>query len=137
MITTRDVPLFALKKAVFKIISEKQSMPVYGLVADGTALPYVTIDDVIAKPADTKVDALWDVTATINIWAQGTVKQQKLVYEAINDITTIFSYYGSSLDIGTAYHTLDCNIELAEVFAEQTTGFHGTMQISFLLERKS
>lgn len=135
MIIARDVPLMALKSAVFKAIKEKQSMAVHGLVPPKAAFPYITIDAVMAKPADTKVDVLWNVTTTVNIWA--TEEQQAQVYEAINDITTIFSHYGTALDLGTAYKVLDCNIELAEVFPEQTTGFHGTMQLSFLLERKS
>lgn len=135
MILARDVPLVALKTAVYDCISEKQSMDVHGVVPPKAKLPYMTIDDVIAKPDDTKLDVIWNVTVTINVLANE--EQQKLVNEALNDITTIIAYYGPTLDVGSAYKVIDCNIGLVETFSEQTTGFHGLMQLEFLLGRKS
>lgn len=135
MIIARDIPLVALKTAVFKAIKDKQSMAVYGVVPPKTDFPYITIDAATAKPADTKLDVMWNVSVTINVWA--TEQQQQLVYEALDDITTIFSHYGLTLDVGMAYTVIDCNIGLVETFPEQTTGFHGLMQLDFLLERKS
>ena len=134
MILAKTVPIYGLKKAIYETLAGKQSMTVHRVVPPKAKFPYMTIDDIIAKPDDTKVNVLWRMTATVNIWA--TEQQDALVDEALNDMTEIFSQIGTTLDVGTDYRIADCNIGIAETFAEQTTGFHGLMQLEFLLEEK-
>lgn len=134
MILARDLPLIAIQTAVFKTIKTKQDMPVMGAVTDKTPLPYITVDSVSAKPDNSKNSVGWRCSVNVNIWS--SEHDKKKIYEALNDITTIFSVYGCNLDLGEAYEVTDCDISLAETFPEQTAGFHGLIILEFFIERK-
>lgn len=54
MMLIRDVPLVSLQRAVFSLLKNGQTIPVYGEVIEGATLPYITIGSVTLKPVAVK-----------------------------------------------------------------------------------
>lgn len=132
MILIKDVPLVPLQQAVFKVIKEGQTTPVYGDVTEDAKLPYITIGSVTMKPEAVKNMVLWTATINIDVWADTNGKRK--VNDVLNDVSALLSYYGSTLAVD-GYKTISASIDVIEAFPEATTGYHGTLTSSFLLNK--
>lgn len=133
MMLIRDVPLVSLQRAVFSLLKNGQTIPVYGEVIEGATLPYITIGSVTLKPVAVKTEVMWMATINIDIWAART--QKKKVNEVLNDIGALISYPGNKIDVEGYECTAD-RVDLVEAFPEETTGYHGTMTVIFELQKK-
>ena len=132
MILIKDVPLVPLQQAVFKVIKEGQTTPVYGDVTEDAKLPYITIGSVTMKPEAVKNMVLWTATINIDVWADTNGKRK--VNDVLNDVSALLSYYGPALAVD-GYKTVSASIDVIEAFPEVTTGYHGTLTASFLLNK--
>ena len=132
MILIKDIPLVNLQKAVFKLLKDGQTCAIYGDVPYNASLPYITIGAIQAKPNGSKDSVLWTISMQIDVWADKNGK--KTVNDTLNDISTLISYYGTTLAVEN-YAVVDTNIDLAETFPEETTGYHGTLTASFTLSQ--
>ncbi len=130
----KTIPTVSLQKAVFKLLSKGQDKKVYGQVPEGAALPYITINSITAKPLDTKNSTQWNCSITVNVW--GTDEGKKDVYETVSDITYLISKYGVEKVAVDGFAVLDAQIDMIETFPEQTTGYHGLIQINYQLSDK-
>lgn len=130
----KTIPTVSLQKAVFKLLSKGQDKKVYGQVPEGAAFPYITIDSMTAKPLDTKNSIQWNCSLTVNVW--GTEEGKQAVYEAVSDITYLISKYGVEKVVVDGFAVLDAQIDMIETFPEQTTGYHGLVQINYQLSDK-
>lgn len=130
----KTIPTVSLQKAVFKLLSKGQDKKVYGQVPEGAAFPYITIDSITAKPLDTKNSTQWNCSITVNVW--GTDEGKKDVYETVSDITYLISKYGVEKVTVDGFAVLDAQIDMIETFPEQTTGYHGLIQINYQLSDK-
>ena len=130
----KTIPTVSLQKAVFKLLSKGQDKKVYGQVPEGAAFPYITIDSITAKPLDTKNSTQWNCSITVNVW--GTEEGKQAVYEAVSDITYLISKYGVEKVVVDGFAVLDAQIDMIETFPEQTTGYHGLVQINYQLSDK-
>lgn len=130
----KTIPTVSLQKAVFKLLSKGQDKKVYGQVPEGAAFPYITIDSITAKPLDTKNSTQWNCSITVNVW--GTDEGKKDVYETVSDITYLISKYGVEKVAVDGFAVLDAQIDMIETFPEQTTGYHGLIQINYQLSDK-
>lgn len=133
MILIKDVPLVPLQQAVFKVIKDGQTTPVYGDVSEDAKLPYITIGSVTMKPEAAKSMVLWNATINVDVWADTNGKRK--VNDVLNDISALLSYYGPTLAVD-GYKTISANIDVIEAFPEVTTGYHGTLTASFLLNKE-
>lgn len=130
----KTIPTVSLQKAVFKLLSKGQDKKVYGQVPEGAAFPYITIESITAKPLDTKNSTQWNCSITVNVW--GTDEGKKDVYETVSDITYLISKYGVEKVTVDGFAVLDAQIDMIETFPEQTTGYHGLIQINYQLSDK-
>lgn len=130
----KTIPTVSLQKAVFKLLSKGQDKKVYGQVPEGAAFPYITINSITAKPLDTKNSTQWNCSITVNVW--GTDEGKKDVYETVSDITYLISKYGVEKVTVDGFAVLDAQIDMIETFPEQTTGYHGLIQINYQLSDK-
>lgn len=130
----KTIPTVSLQKAVFKLLSKGQDKKVYGQVPEGAAFPYITINSITAKPLDTKNSTQWNCSITVNVW--GTDEGKKDVYETVSDITYLISKYGVEKVAVDGFAVLDAQIDMIETFPEQTTGYHGLIQINYQLSDK-
>ena len=132
MILIKDVPLVSLQQAVFKALKEGQTTAIYGDVPTKAKLPYITIGSVTLKPEDAKSMVLWTATINIDVWADKEGKRE--VNDVLNDISALLSYYGPTLAV-EGYKTISASIDVVEAFPKLTTGYHGTLTVSFLLNK--
>lgn len=130
----KTIPTVSLQRAVFKLLSKGQDKKVYGQVPEGAAFPYITIESITAKPLDTKNSTQWNCSITVNVW--GTDEGKKDVYETVSDITYLISKYGVEKVTVDGFAVLDAQIDMIETFPEQTTGYHGLIQINYQLSDK-
>ena len=130
----KTIPTVSLQKAVFKLLSKGQDKKVYGQVPEGAAFPYITINSITAKPLDTKNSTQWNCSITVDVW--GTDEGKKDVYETVSDITYLISKYGVEKVTVDGFAVLDAQIDMIETFPEQTTGYHGLIQINYQLSDK-
>lgn len=131
----KNVPTVSLQIGVHKLLSMGQDKPVYGgPVPAGATFPYITLDAITAKPLDTKNSVQWACSMTVNIW--GTEDGKQAVYEAVSDITYLISKYGVEKVQVDGFAVLDALIDMIETFPEQTTGYHGLIQINYQLSDK-
>ena len=114
MILIKDVPLVPLQQAVFKILKAGQTTAIYGDVPTKASLPYMA-------------------TINVDVWADTNGKRK--VNDVLNDISALLSYYGPTLPV-EGYKTISASIDVVEAFPEQTTGYHGTLTASFLLNKE-
>lgn len=130
----KTIPTVSLQRAVFKLLSKGQDKKVYGQVPEGAAFPYITINSITAKPLDTKNSTQWNCSITVDVW--GTDEGKKDVYETVSDITYLISKYGVEKVTVDGFAVLDAQIDMIETFPEQTTGYHGLIQINYQLSDK-
>jgi hypothetical protein len=131
----KNIPTVALQQAIHNLLSKGQDKAVYGEVPESVTFPYITIDAITAKPLDTKNSMQWNCSLTVNIWGVNDGKGKKAVYETVSDITYLISKYGTLVVID-GFAVLDAQIDLIETFPEQTTGYHGLIQINYSLSDK-
>ena len=130
----KNVPTVSLQMGVYKLLSMGQDKKVYGQVPEEVITPYITIDAITAKPLDTKNSIQWFCSLTVNVW--GTEEEKQAVYEAVSDITYLISKYGVEKVQVDGFAVLDAQIDIIETFPEQTTGYHGLIQINYQLSDK-
>lgn len=134
MIVIHDIPLIALQTALFSIIKNGQTMPIYGNVPTDAELPYITFGAITAKPIAVKDMNVWGMSITLDVWGAETDKQ--LVNEAINDLSALITFHGDTLEIQN-FKVVDTQIDLAECFPASEGGYHGDLTAVFKLNKSS
>lgn len=132
MILIKDVPQISLRRALYSLLNEGQNHNVYGDVPEEATLPWITIGGMIFSPVGSKTTVIWQARANIEAYSDGTQKLE--LNEMLNDICTLVSYYGNSLEI-EGYSIIDTEIETVETEQETTTGYHGTVTVIVKLQK--
>lgn len=132
MILIKDVPQVPLRRALFTMLTDGQDHNVYGDVPEDAVLPWITIGGMIFSPIGSKTTVIWQAKTNIEAYSDGTQKLE--LNEMLNDICTLVSYYGNSLEI-EGYSVIDTEIETVETEQESTTGYHGTVTAVFKLQK--
>lgn len=127
----RDVPSVPLRMAVFKLLKEGQTIPIYGSVPQRARLPYITLGAASFKPVAVKDLILWEISLEIEVWAGEADK--KIVNETLNDICALISAYGGELEMKN-YKVNSTEIDLVEDYPELNTGYHGTVTALFTIQ---
>lgn len=132
MILIKDVPQVPLRRALFSLLQEGQNKNIYGDVPEDATFPYIVIGSMIFSPIGSKTTVIWQAKVNIEAYSDGL--QQLELNEMLNDICTLVSYYGNSLEI-EGYSVVDTEIETVETEQETTTGYHGTVTVVFKLQK--
>ena len=85
----KRIPMNALLKAVFAILTEKQSTPVYDEVPETAVAPYITLGAFTSKSIGNKLADLSDISLAIHIWSEYNGKAE--VKEIADDITAVLT----------------------------------------------
>lgn len=151
----KHLPILSLQEAVYELLEKGQTAQVYRAVpphADES--PYITIGLCTVKPEDTKEDALWNCTLSIDVWSTGAgagtvieaddetagdaaagtqiAEQAKRIYEAVDDISYLMSKYGDRITVDE-YKVLDVEVEQSETFPTSDLGYHATVSVRYQL----
>ncbi|MGL5271847.1 MAG: DUF3168 domain-containing protein [Selenomonadaceae bacterium] len=124
MILIRDIPLVPLQKALYLLLKNGQTVPIYGKVPTCATLPYITIGGVTAKPVAVKDVNIWGMSITMDVW--GTPAGKEEVNETLNDISALITFHGEALAI-EKYKVIDAEIDMVECFPAADGGYHGTL----------
>lgn len=124
VIKTR-VPILAFHKAVYKLLSEGQTTPVYDDVLPKSKPPYVTIGATNIKPNGTKDKAIYDASVQLHIWSGYQGKRE--INSIMNDISTVLSYAKLSLEDG--FQLISQDVDFYEVYSEEEYGYHGVITV--------
>lgn len=120
----RRIPMNALQKGVYSILSTKQDTPVYDDVPPEAVLPYITIGAFTNKPGGGKTIDISDVSLQIHIWSEYSGKRE--VNEIANDVTAVLTAW--SLDLAAdGFKALAQDVDFFEAFPEDEGGYHGVI----------
>ncbi len=119
----RRIPMDALQKGVFEILSTKQTTPIYDDVSKNAKLPYITLGAFTCKLVDNKTADIHDISQQIHIWSEYEGKTE--VNEIANDITAVLTSWPLVLDDG--FEALSQDVDFFEAFPEETAGYHGVI----------
>lgn len=152
----KHLPILSLQEAVYGLLEQGQTAQVYrSIPAEAKKSPYITIGLCTVKPEDTKEDALWNCTLSIDIWSTGAgagniieadsantagglavgtqiAEQAKKIYEAVDDISYLMTKYGDRITVD-GYKVLDVEVEQSETFPTSDLGYHATVSVRYQL----
>ncbi len=140
----RRIPMNALQKGVFSILSTKQTTPVYDDVPDyqtdeegnlvfdehenyiPVKLPYITLGAFTDKPAGNKTADIHDISQQIHIWSEHEGKKE--VNDIANDITAVLTSWPIDLS-HDGFDVMGQDVDFFEAFREETSGYHGVLTL--------
>lgn len=120
----RRIPMNALQKGVYSILSAKQTTPVYDDVPADAVLPYITLGSFTCKQVGNKTADLVDVSLQIHIWSAYEGKRE--VNEIADDVTAVLTSWPLNLT-ADGFIANSQDIDFFEAFPEETAGYHGVL----------
>ena len=124
MILMKRIPLTALQTAVYSLLTDNQTTPVYDDVPSDAEFPYVTLGAFTCKQNGGKNFSSWDVSQQIHIWS--LYKGKKEVNGIANDVSTLLS--GVKIDLSAAnFNVITQDVDFFESFEEDDFGYHGVV----------
>ena len=123
----RRIPMNAVQKAVYSILSTKQSTPVYDSVPAAAVLPYITIGEFTAKMSGAKTSDISDISLTLHIWSEYEGKSE--VNGIANDVAAVLTAWPLVMT-SDGFAALSQDVDFFESFPEEIHGFHGVLTMS-------
>jgi len=120
----RRIPMNALQKGVYSILTQYQTTPVYDDVPEGAALPYVTLGAFTCKPGGNKTADISDISLQIHVWSEYAGKSE--VNGIANDVTAVLTSWPIDLS-ADGFSCLSQDVDFFEAFPEETAGYHGVV----------
>lgn len=120
----KRIPMNALQKGVYSILSTKQTTPVYDDVPACAAMPYITIGAFTCKNAGNKTVDISDISLQLHIWSDYHGKAE--VNGIANDVTTALTLYPLDLS-NDNFNVMDQGVDFFEAFQEDEDGYHGVV----------
>lgn len=124
----KKIPLNALSKAVYKRLTESQTIPVYDDVQEAATLPYISYGTFTCKDNGAKLVDMTDVGFSLDVWSN--YQGRKEVNEITNDIITVMKAapFGN---IGDGFEVVSCEVDYFEAYSEDDYGYHATVMFVF------
>ena len=132
----RRIPMNALQKGVFLILSAKQTTPVYDDVPEyqtgpegnpvRVVLPYITLGAFTDKQIGNKTADIHDISQQIHIWSEYAGKKE--VNEIANDITAVLTSWPIDLT-KDGFNVMSQDVDFFEAFPEESSGYHGVITL--------
>ncbi len=120
----RKIPLNALQKGVFSILTQHQATPVYDAVPKSAVLPYVTLGEFTNKFGGAKGVDISDVSLQIHIWSkrEGKAEVNRIAEDLVEALTL------NSADLSAdGFRVNSQDIDFFEAFPEEIAGYHGVL----------
>ncbi|MDD3157670.1 DUF3168 domain-containing protein [Anaeromusa sp.] len=120
----RRIPMNALQKGVYSILSTKQTTPVYDDVPPEAVLPYVTLGAFTCKRNGGKTTDIADVSQQIHVWSAYEGKRE--VNDIADDVTAVLTAW--PLDLAAdGFSVFEQDVDFFEAFEEEEGGYHGVI----------
>lgn len=128
----KRIPLLTLQKALYQVLINYQTTPVFDDVPDDIEikLPYITLGAFTCRTNGTKINDIADVSLQIHIWSEYQGKKE--VNEIANDIICVLG--NVKLVLEDDFKILSQDITMFESFEEEETGYHGVITLDCRIE---
>lgn len=123
----KRIPLNALTKDLYGLLSDNLTIPVYDDVPEDAVLPYITFGLFTCKGVGTKVNDISDVTLNIDVWSeyQGKSEVNTIAHDVIGLLNQLD---GNSVDLSADnFAFLSGEVDFFEAYAEDNNGYHGVI----------
>lgn len=122
----KRIPLNSISKAVYQLLTNHQTVPVYDDVPQEAATPYITMGTFTCKANEIKNNDLVDATLNMEIWSQYQGKKE--VNSIADDIITLLS--AATFDLSEdGFACLGTEVDFFESYPEEDFGYHGILTI--------
>lgn len=120
----RKIPLNALQKGVFSILTQHQTNTVYDAVPKNAVFPYVTLGEFTNKFSGSKNVDISDVSLQIHIWSKYEGKAE--VNGIAEDLAAVLTSW--PVDLSSAgFNVISQGVDFFEAFPEEIAGYHGVL----------
>lgn len=128
----KRIPLLTLQKALYQVLINYQTTPVFDDVPDDIEikLPYITLGAFTCRANGAKINDITDVSLQIHIWSEYQGKKE--VNEIANDIICVLG--NVKLVLEDDFKMLAQEITMFESFEEEETGYHGVITLDCRIE---
>jgi len=121
----KRIPLIALQKSLYGLLTAYQTTSIYDYVPEGTPLPYITLGAFTCKPAGVSKDTdISDVSLQVHIWSKHTGKAE--INGIAEDVIAVIGHYTIDLSADN-FKVMSQEYDMFEAFEEETTGYHGVI----------
>ena len=120
----RRIPMNALQKGVFLLLSTKQTTPIYDDVPEDAVFPFITLGAFTDKQTGNKTADIHDISLQIHVWSEYEGKQE--VNEIANDITAVLTSWPLDLS-ADGFNVMSQDVDFFEAFPEEAAGYHGVL----------
>jgi len=120
----KRIPMNALQKGVYSILTTKQTTPVYDDVPEGAMFPYVTIGAFTCKSNGAKPTDIMDISLQLHIWSEYSGKME--VNGIADDITAVLTSWPIDLSADN-FKVILQDVDFFEAFPEEIQGYHGVV----------
>lgn len=120
----KRIPLNALQKGVYDILTAYQETPLYDDVPEDAALPYVTFGLFTAKSAGGKVTDISDVSITLFIWSDYEGKAE--VNQIAEEIIAVLGEHKPDL-AAYDFKVMNLEFDMLEAFPEEEDGYRAAV----------
>lgn len=121
---TRRIPMNALQKGVYFILSQYQTTPVHDDVPPDAVLPYITIGAFTCKQVGSKTADISDISLQLHIWSEYSGKSE--VNEIANDVTAVLTSWPIDLS-EDGFNVMSQDTDMFEAFPSDEDGYHGVI----------
>ncbi|SEJ60270.1 Protein of unknown function [Propionispira arboris] len=122
----KRIPMVAMQTALYALLTQGQTTPVYDDVPDEAKLPYITLGAFTCKQNGDKTASIWDVSIQIHGWSEYSGKAE--INEILDDVSTVIS--SVNVDLSAAnFCVIDQDIDFVEAFPEEIAGYHGVITV--------
>lgn len=120
----RRIPMDALQKGVFSLLSTKQTTPVFDDVPEDAKFPFITLGAFTDKQTGNKTADIHDISLQIHIWSEYEGKKE--VNEIANDVTAVLTSWPLDLS-ADGFNVMSQDVDFFEAFPEEVAGYHGVI----------
>lgn len=123
----RHIPMVAFQTALYKLLTEKQTTPVYDDVPSKMTPPAITFGTFVSTMGGAKQVDISEVKIYLDLWSE---------YEGKMEINTIAEevsavYTAWDLDLSeSGYRVISKDIVEFNAYPEEKTGYHGVLTLT-------